>query len=68
MLNLFLRFVIQFDLYSHACEGDSISNQPDLFLTDQYSQDLHSVFCHHFKTYVQNLNIIGSLVGNLLRL
>ena len=43
-------------------EGDSISNRPDLFLPDWHSQDFHSVFGHHIKTYVQNLSIIGSLV------
>ena len=28
-------------------EGDSISNWPDIFLTDRHSQDFHSVFGHH---------------------
>ena len=28
-------------------EDDSISNWPDLFLTDRHSQDFHSVFGHH---------------------
>ena len=32
------------------------------------SQDFQSVFGHHIKTYAQNFNIIGSLVGNLSRL
>ena len=31
-------------------EGDSISNQPDLFLTGRHSQDFHSAFGHHIKT------------------
>ena len=41
-------------------EGDSISNQPDLFLNDRHSQDFHSVFGHHIKTCVQHLSIISS--------
>ena len=49
-------------------EGESLSNQLDLFLTDQHSQDLHNVFDHHNKTHVQYLSIIGSLVGILSRL
>ena len=40
-------------------ECGSISNQPDLFLTDRHS---------HNKIYVQYLSIIGTLVDNLLRL
>ena len=32
-------------------EDESISNQPDLFLTDRFSQDFHSVFGHHNKTF-----------------
>ena len=32
-------------------EGDSTSNQPDLFLTDRHSQDFHSLFGHDIKTY-----------------
>ena len=51
--------------YIKYYEGQSISNQPDLFLTDRHSQDYHSVFGHHNKTYVQNLSIIGSFVDNL---
>ena len=31
-------------------EGESISNQPDLFLTNRHSQDFRSVFGHHIKT------------------
>ena len=48
-------------------EGDSISNQADLFLADRHSQDFHSVLSHHIWTYVQNFNIVGSLVDNLSR-
>ena len=43
-------------------KGESISNQPDLFLTDPQSQDFHSVLGHRNKTYVQNLSIISLLV------
>ena len=43
-------------------EGESISNQPDMCLTDRHSQDFHSVFGHHNKTCVQNLSITDSLV------
>ena len=39
-------------------EGVSISHQPDLFLTDRYSQDLHSLFGNHIKTVLQSLGII----------
>ena len=46
----------------------SISNWPDLFLTDRHNQDFNSAFGHHIQIYVQNLNIIGLLVGNLSRL
>ena len=45
-----------------------ISNKPDIFLTNLYSQEFHSVFDHLIKTYVQNLSIIGSLADNLWRL
>ena len=31
-------------------EGVSISYQHDLFLSDQYSQDFHSLFGHHIKS------------------
>ena len=48
-------------LFKDFYEGDSISNQPDLFLTDGHSQDFHSEFDHHLST-------IGSLFGNLSRL
>ena len=46
-------------------QGDLLINQPDLFLTDRHSQDFNSVFGNHIKTYVQNLNKIGSLVDNI---
>ena len=48
----------------HECV--SISNQPDLFLTDQYSQDFHSLFGHHIKTLLQRLSIMCWLDDNLL--
>ena len=42
--------------------GVSISYQPDLFLTDRYSQDFHSLFGHHIKTFLQSLSIMCWLV------
>ena len=46
-------------------EGVSISYQPDLFLTDRYSQVFHSLFGHRIKTLLQCLSIVGWLVDNL---
>ena len=55
-------------LYQKLYEGESISNQPDIFLTDPHSQEFNSVSGHHNQTYVHNLSIIGSLVDSLSRL
>ena len=49
-------------------EGDLLSNQPDLFLTNQHNQDFNSGFGQHIKLHVQSLNIIGLIVSNLSRL
>ena len=57
--DLALHYLIFFTLRN---EGLSISNQPDLFLTDWHCQYFHSVFGHHNKTCIQKLGIIGSLV------
>ena len=35
-------------------ESEPIGDQPDLFLTNWHSQDSHSVFGDHNKTYLQN--------------
>ena len=59
---------VEFRVHEFKFEGESISIQPDLFLTDRHSQDFQSVFGNHNKTYVQNLGVIGSLVDNLSRL
>ena len=48
--------------------GESISNQPHLFLTDQHNQDFHIVFGHQNKTHVQHFINIGSLINNLSHL
>ena len=45
-------------------EGVSISYQHDLFLTDRFSQDFHSLFGHHIKTLWQSLSIMCWLVYN----
>ena len=34
--------------------GPHTSYQPDLFLTNRYSQDFHSLFGHHIKTLLQS--------------
>ena len=34
--------------------GPHTSYQPDLFLTNRYSQDFHSLFDHHIKTLLQS--------------
>ena len=33
--------------------GPHTSYQPDLFLTNRYSQDFHSLFGHHIKTFTK---------------
>ena len=45
-------------------KGVSISYQPDLFLSDLYSQDFHCLFGHHIKTLLQSLSIMCWLVDN----
>ena len=34
--------------------GPHTSYQPDLFLTNRYSQDFHSLYGHHIKTLLQS--------------
>ena len=45
--------------------GPHTSYQPDLFLTNLYSQDFHSLFGHHIKTLLQSQSIMCWLVDNL---
>ena len=47
-------------------EGESISNQPKLFLVDRDNHDFHALFQYMFYTWVQNCTHIESFFNKIL--
>ena len=47
-------------------EGESISNQPNLFPVDRDGHDFHALFQYMFYTWVQNCTLIESFFNKIL--
>ena len=47
-------------------EGESISNQPNLFPMDRDGHDFHALFQYMFYTWVQNCTRIESFFNKIL--
>ena len=47
-------------------EGESISNQPNLFPMDRDGHDFHALFQYMFDTWVQNCILIESFFNKIL--
>ena len=47
-------------------EGESISNQPNLFQMDRDSHDFHALFQYMFYSWVQNCTRIESFFNKIL--
>ena len=58
--------LIHSPLVSQLYEGESISNQPNLFAMDRDGHDFHALFQYMFYTWVQNCTRIESFFNKIL--
>ena len=57
----------RFSYFRIVCyEGESISNQPILFLIDRDGHDFHALSQYMFYTWVQNCTLIESFFNKIL--